>query len=103
VFASQTKICSDNTNLTREVREKYIVRTKEFGFKVIAYYFQTNLAKAVERNNQREGKAKIPEKGLLGSFKRLQIPNFDEGFDELFYVSINGENQFVVEMFSYEI
>jgi predicted kinase len=87
----------DNTNLTREEREKYIVRAKSFGFKIVGYYFQTNLEKAIERNNQRTGKAKIPEKGLLGSFKRLQIPQFDEGFDELFYVSITDENCFVVE------
>ena len=87
----------DKTNLTREDREKYIVTAKSFGFKVVGYYFQTNLEKAIERNNQRTGKAKIPEKGLLGSFKRLQILTFDEGFDELFYVSINGENRFVVE------
>ncbi len=100
---AKQKFVLDNTNLTREEREKYIVRVKEFGFKVIAYYFQTNLAKAVERNNRREGKAKIPEKGLLGSFKRLQIPNFNEGFDELFYVSINDENQFIVEAWKDEV
>ena len=87
----------DKTNLTREEREKYIVTAKSFGFKVVGYYFQTNLEKAIERNNQRTEKAKVPEKGLLGSFKRLQIPTFDEGFDELFYVSIDEENKFVVE------
>ncbi len=93
----------DKTNLTREEREKYIFKAKSFGFKVVGYYFQTNLEKAIERNNQRTGKAKIPEKGLLGSFKRLQIPTFDEGFDELFYVSITDENQFVVEDWKDEI
>lgn len=100
---SKQKFVLDNTNLTREGREKYILKAKEFGFKIIGYYFQTNLTKAIERNSQREGKAKISEKGLLGAFKRLQIPSFDEGFDELFYVLINEENQFVVEEWKDEV
>ncbi|HLM03309.1 MAG TPA: hypothetical protein VK400_19810, partial [Pyrinomonadaceae bacterium] len=61
------------------------------------YYFKTSLEKSVLRNNQREGKAKIPEKGLFAALKRLQIPSFAEGFDELFCVWINEENHFVVE------
>ena len=93
------KFVLDNTNLTRMESEKYIVRAKEFGFKIAGYYFPTNIEKAIERNNQRAGKAKIPEKGLRGALKRLQIPIFEEGFDELFYVLINDENQFVVEEF----
>ena len=100
---AKQKFVVDKTNLTREDREKYIVTAKSFGFKIIGYYFQTNLEKAIERNNQREGKAKIPDKGLFSSFKRLQIPKFDEGFDELFYVSINDENNFVVEDWKDEV
>lgn len=100
---AKQKFVIDKTNLTLEDREKYIVNAKSFGFKVIGYYFQTNLEKAIERNNQRMGKAKIPEKGLFSSFKRLQIPKFDEGFDELFYVSINEENRFVIENWKDEI
>jgi predicted kinase len=100
---AKQKFVIDKTNLTREEREKYIKCAKSFGFKVIGYYFQTNLEKAIERNNWREGKAKIPEKGILGAFKRLQIPQFNEGFDELFYVSINEENKFVVEDWKDEV
>ena len=100
---AKQKFVLDNTNLTREEREKYIVKAKSFGFKVIGYYFQANLEKAIERNNRREGKAKIPEKGLFGAFKRLQIPDIAEGYDELFYVSIDEENRFVVEDWKDEV
>lgn len=100
---SKQKVVIDKTNLTREEREKYILGAKQFRFKVVGFYFQTNLEKALERNNQRSGKAKIPEKGLFSSFKRLEIPKFDEGFDELFYVSINEENKFVIESWKDEI
>ncbi len=95
-FEAKQKFVVDNTNLTRAEREKYILRAKEFRFKIVGYYFQSKIEKAIERNNQREGKAKIPEKGLRGAFKRLQIPIYEEGFEELFYVRINDENQFVV-------
>lgn len=96
---AKQKLVLDNTNLTREEREKYIVRAKDFGFKIVGYYFQTKIEKAIERNNRREGKAKIPEKGLRGALKKLQVPIYEEGFDKLFRVWINDENQFVVEEF----
>lgn len=100
---AKQKFVLDKTNLTREERGKHIVSAKIFGFKIIGYYFQTNLEKAMERNNQRTGKAKIPDVGLFSSFKRLQLPKLEEGFDELFYVSINEENDFVVENWKDEI
>ena len=100
---AKQKFVLDNTNLTREEREKYIVTAKSYGFKLTGYYFQTNLEKAIEQNNRRISKAKIPEKGLLGAFKKLQIPNLEEGFDELYYVWVNDVNQFVVENWKNEI
>jgi predicted kinase len=100
---AKQKFVLDKTNLTREERGKHIVSAKGFGFKIIGYYFQTNLEKALERNNQRKGKAKVLDKGLFSSFKRLQISKLEEGFDELFYVSINEENDFVVEDWKDEI
>ena len=93
---SKQKFVIDKTNLTRETREKYITESKRFGFRVIGYYFQADLKKAIERNNQRTGKAQVPEKAISGAFNRLQIPQFDEGFDELFYVSINKANEFII-------
>jgi predicted kinase len=100
---AKQKFVVDNTNLTRETRAKYLAGAKEYGFKVIGYYFRTDLKRALERNNNRAGKAKIPEKGLLSAFKRLQIPSFDEGFNQLFYVWINDENQFVLENWKDEV
>ena len=100
---AKQKFVLDKTNLTREGRGKHIVSAKVFGFKIIGYYFQTNLVKAMERNNQRTGKAKIPDVGLFSSFKRLQLPKLEEGFDDLFYVSINEENDFIVEDWKDEI
>jgi predicted kinase len=100
---AKQKFVVDKTNLTREEREKYILQAINHGFKIVGYYFQADLKKAIERNNQRSEKAKVPEKAILVSFKRLQIPEYDEGFSELFYVSINDENEFIVKNWEDEI
>ncbi len=77
----------DNTNPTTEERAKYIAMAKASKFKVIGYYFQSKLADALLRNNQRTGKENIPELGIKGTFKRLVLPSLTEGFDELYYVT----------------
>ena len=102
-FEAKQQFVVDKINLTREEREGLISAAKSYGFRVVGYYLQTDLTKALERNGRREGKARIPDKGLLGSVKRLQIPEYAEGFDELFYVSIDDENRFVVERWRDEI
>jgi predicted kinase len=94
---AKQKFVVDKMNATREQRARYIEQAKNYGFKVIGYYFNSSLKNALERNSRREGKARIPDKGLLAALKRLQIPSLDEGFDELFYVWINDQSAFVVE------
>jgi predicted kinase len=87
----------DKMNATVEQRAKYIALAKEYKFTVAGYYFASGTAAAIERNNRRAGKAKVPEKAIQASYSRLQIPVFEEGFDELFYVRTGEENSFVVE------
>ncbi len=94
---AKQKFVIDKMNVSREARSEYIERAKKYGFKIVGYYFNSSLKKASERNSRRKGKARIPDKGLFDALKRLQIPSFDEGFDELFYVWINEESGFVVE------
>lgn len=88
----------DNTNVTRENREKYIRAAKEHGFKVVGYYFQSKIQDCIERNEKRPIEERIPRKGISGASSRLEIPELDEGFDELYYVRIDPEqNVFIVE------
>ena len=93
----------DNTNPTIEDRKKYIDKAKGANFKVIGYYFQSNIAEAIKKNETREGKEHIPLAGIKSTFAKLQLPSLDEGFDELYYVKINEENKFVVEGWKDEI
>ncbi|MBU3846838.1 MAG: AAA family ATPase [Candidatus Acinetobacter avistercoris] len=95
-LASKTKMVIDNTNPTKLDRARYIQRAKEAGFEVISYYFETDLASTLQRNSHREGKAKIPEVGVRATFKKLEVPSRDEGFDALFKVKIIGNGVFEI-------
>ena len=96
---SKTKMVIDNTNPTREDRARYIGRAKDAGFEVISYYFETDLNSALERNSQRTGKANIPEVGVRATFKKLEVPSLDEGYDEMFRVKIVGNREFSINLF----
>lgn len=95
-LASKTKMVIDNTNPTKVDRARYIQRAKDAGFEVISYYFETDLASTLQRNSHREGKAKIPEVGVRATFKKLEVPSRDEGFDALFKVKILGNGEFEI-------
>lgn len=96
-LASKTKIVIDNTNPTRDDRARYIQRAIDAGFEVISYYFQTDLSSTLERNSYREGKANIPEVGIRATYKKLETPNLDEGFDKIFKIKIVENGEFSVE------
>ncbi len=42
------------------------------------------------------GKANIPEVGVRATYKKLEVPSLDEGFDEIFKVKIIGNGEFSV-------
>jgi predicted kinase len=93
----------DNTNATRADRAQYISAAKAAGFSVVGYYFQSKLQDAIARNNQRSGKALIPVKGILATHRKLELPCLDEGFEQLFYVTINDVGEFIVQEFHDEV
>ncbi|QIO07206.1 ATP-binding protein [Acinetobacter shaoyimingii] len=95
-LASKTKMVIDNTNPTKLDRERYMQRAKDAGFEVVAYYFETDLKSTLERNSQRIGKANIPEVGVRATYKKLEIPRLDEGFDEIFKVKIVRNGEFAI-------
>jgi predicted kinase len=93
----------DNTNPSIEERARYIELARTGGFRLVGYYFRSPPKEALTRNARRTGKARIPEKGILGAHKRLRVPRMEEGFDELYYVRIDETGCFVVEEWSDEL
>ena len=87
----------DNTNATAEERKRYIEAARAGGFDAIAWYFETTAAEAIERNREREGSARVPERGIHGTRKRLEPPTFAEGFDRIFIIRLHPELRFIIE------
>ena len=90
----------DNTNVTKAVRGEFIARSKAAGFRVVGYYFRSDITSALARNSERIGAARIPDRGVLGTYKQLEIPEHAEGFDALYYVRIDPAGMFQVEEWS---
>ncbi|BDD05602.1 hypothetical protein AUTU_30850 [Aureibacter tunicatorum] len=95
-FLTQSRFVVDNTNPTIEERKKYIALAKENKYEVIAYYFESSIESAIERNNLRTGKEKIPEIGIRGCYKKLEPPAKSEGFDKIYRVTASN-NEFIIE------
>lgn len=93
----KAKCVIDNTNPTAADRAQYIQQAKHAGFEVIGYFFETDLKSALKRNQTREGKACIAEVGVRATYKNLERPCFEEGFDLIYNVKILENQQFSIE------
>ena len=87
----------DNTNPTRLDRERYIKPAREAGYRVIGYFLESKIKDCMQRNALREGKARVPEKAIAATSNKLEIPSYEEGFDELYFVKNNGETMTIEE------
>lgn len=85
----QQKMVIDNTNVTTTERKKYIGPAKIKKYKVTGYYFESKVRECIDRNEARSDK--INKIGILSKYKDLQIPSYEEGFDDLHYVSIESD------------
>jgi predicted kinase len=73
----------DNTNVTPADRAAIIAIAREYGARITGYFFDVSPRDAVARNQQREGRAKVPKVAIFTRAKRLVPPALAEGFDEL--------------------
>ena len=85
----------DNTNPTKEDRQRYIPIAKAADYKIIGYFMESKLQPCIERNKQRIGSAKIPAAAIAATSNKLQMPEYSEGFDELYFVKNDGHTMTV--------
>ena len=78
---------ADNTNPSVAERARYLTAAEAVGYRLVGYYFRMTLAESLRRNAARTGGKCIPEKGIFGTYKRLQVPTYDEGFHALYAVT----------------
>ena len=95
-FQAGRSVVVDNTNPTVEERALLIQIGDLYGAEIIGYYFHSLVAAALERNQQRLGKAKVPDVAIYSTIKKLVRPSYAEGFHKLFYVRITGNLDFDV-------
>ena len=88
-LAAGQSVVVDNTNPSREVRAPLIALGKRHGARIIAYYFECSVRVAIVRNEQREGKGRVPKVAIFTTQKKLQPPALDEGFDEVHVIDAN--------------
>lgn len=102
-LAAKQPFVIDNTNPLPADRARYIHPARDAGFRVVAYFFDTTLGDAIQRNNQRVGKQRIPVPAIAGAFRKLQVPTREEGFDDVYRVTIAPEDGFVVSKHAPEL
>lgn len=95
-LAAKQSFVIDNTNPLPSDRVRYIGLARNAGFRVIAYFFETSLADVIRRNKERAGKQRIPIPAIAGTLRKMRPPTADEGFDEVYRVTIAPEGGFVV-------
>ena len=83
-----SSVVVDNTNPTVEDRRTLIELGREFGAKIVGYYFDSTVRQCIERNRRRAGIARVPDVATYATARRLAPPVYPEGFDELHRVRL---------------
>ena len=94
-FAEEKSFAVDNTNPTKEDRARYIALARANGYRVVGYFMESKIKDCIARNAMREEAARIPEKAIAATSNKLEIPSFEEGFDELYFVKNEGSTTIV--------
>lgn len=78
-------VVADATHINRGSRTKLLraLGSSLKDVRVVALVMSTNLETCLERNEQREGRAKVPEESIINMHQNFTIPECEEGFDEI--------------------
>ncbi len=98
-----SSVVVDKTNPTVEDRLTLIELGREFGARIIGYYFESEVRRCIRRNRRRLGKERVPDVAIFATAKKLVAPSYSEGFDELFRVHITEGSAFEVHPYVAEV
>lgn len=73
----------DDTNVTRDIRSRFVQPAKDKGYSVRAVWIDTPFAECVKRNEGRKVKKRVPDVAIKSKFKDFERPTIDEGFDDI--------------------
>jgi len=86
-LAQDLSVVVDNTNPAVEDRTPLLALGREYGARVIGYYFKSTWEQSRDWNSRRTGRAQVPYVAMASTSKRLVPPTLTEGFDELYEVT----------------
>ncbi len=92
----------DNTNPSRSDRKKYIDILLAKNFSVKGYFFQSRIQNCLKRNQKRSKEERVPDIGIKGTHSKLELPSYQEGFTELYFVSLKNY-EFIVQDWNDEV
>ena len=98
-LAAGQPVVVDNTNPAPADRAPIVTLARRFGARVIGYYFTASTREAIGRNRGREGTQRVPDVAIFTRAKRMVVPAWSEGFDELYRVAIGADGAFEVTPF----
>jgi predicted kinase len=87
----------DNTNPTVADRAPLIALGRTHGARVAAYYVRSSVAESLARNRGRAGRARVPDVAIYATNKKLEPPSYDEGFDAVYDVYLDGAVGFTIQ------
>lgn len=78
----------DNTNITKEDRERYIDIARKKHMSITCCFFKPNIKKSIERNIGRgsKGGRLVPEVVIYNMNNKFEIPSYDEGFNDIYFI-----------------
>lgn len=95
-LAQGRSVVVDNTNPLLEERAPLIAIGQEKGARVVGYAFESDLETCLARNAGRVGRARVPDKAIHITRRKLRWPSYAEGFDALFHVRVDPAGGFHV-------
>ena len=88
-LAAGRSVVVDNTNPRRADRAAIVATARRHGADVAAYLFETEAGDALRRNRAREGRERVPDVAIFTVRKRLEPPDWSEGFDRIYRVRLH--------------
>ncbi|WP_244205545.1 ATP-binding protein [Streptomyces bobili] len=95
-LAAGRSVAVDNTNPSPQEWGPLVEAAHARGATVTAYWFPPDVAGSLRRNAAREGRARVPDIGVLATLKRLREPSPADGFDAVREVSLDGRGGFEI-------
>ena len=93
VLATGGSAVVDNTNPRIADRAPLIELARKHAARTAAYFFAPQVGDSIRRNDARE--PRVPKVAIFTTMKKLQAPDYAEGFDEIHDVRIAEDGSFI--------